>query len=64
MPHIDSFDRNGRWGTCSSCPRNGRGDVFPEYCDYTDRYDHQLTIEGLAEQMMLKARQNAKYRAI
>lgn len=34
--------RNGRWGTCGACPRDAKGNVFPERCDYTDRYDHNL----------------------
>lgn len=34
--------RNGRWGTCGACPRDHMGKVFPERCDYTDRYDHNL----------------------
>lgn len=37
--------RNGRWGTCSGCPREG-GKVYPERCKYTDRYDHQLQDES------------------
>jgi protein gp37 len=34
--------RNGRWGTCGDCPRDGEGNVYPERCKYTSRYDHQL----------------------
>ena len=35
--------RNGRWGTCVSCPRID-GEVFPEKCEYTKRYDHNLEV--------------------
>ncbi len=37
--------RNGRWGTCSGCPRNKLGKVFPERCQFTDRYDHNISPE-------------------
>lgn len=43
------FSRNGRWGTCSACPIDALGYAYPEFCEYTDRYDHQLTIEKLVE---------------
>lgn len=43
------FTRNGRWGTCVSCPRAFDGEPFPEFCQHTDRYDHQLTLKDLAE---------------
>jgi hypothetical protein len=43
------FARNGRWGTCASCPRTRDGDVFPEFCEHTGRYDHQLTLRALTE---------------
>lgn len=33
--------RNGRWGTCSGCPRE-KTDVYPERCDETKRYDHNI----------------------
>lgn len=42
--------RNGRWGTCSRCPRDARGDAYPEFCESTDRYDHQLTAISQARQ--------------
>lgn len=35
--------RNGRWGTCVSCPRED-GEVFPEKCEHTKRYDHNLEV--------------------
>lgn len=35
--------RNGRWGTCSGCPRDLNGKVFPERCEYTGRYDHNIS---------------------
>ena len=43
------FSRNGRWGTCAACPRAFDGEVFPEFCEHTDRYDHQLTLTSLTE---------------
>jgi tRNA(His) 5'-end guanylyltransferase len=36
--------RNGRWGTCADCPRIS-GKVYPEHCQFTDRYDHLLTAK-------------------
>lgn len=44
------FARNHRWGTCVDCPVDSRGDVYPEFCENTARYDHQLTVDQLAEQ--------------
>jgi hypothetical protein len=44
------FGRNGRWGTCASCPRDVNGNVYPEMCEYTERYDHNLTLGSLVEQ--------------
>lgn len=38
--------RNGRWGTCAACPRV-EGAVFPERCEFTGRYDHQLQPPGI-----------------
>ena len=35
--------RNGRWGTCGGCPRDAKGNVFPERCDYTTRSDHNIS---------------------
>lgn len=35
------LERNGRWGTCGFCPREG-GTVFPERCQHKDRRDHLL----------------------
>lgn len=43
------FARCGRWGTCVGCPRDGEDHVYPEFCAYTKRYDHQLTIDELAD---------------
>lgn len=43
------FSRNGRWGTCGYCPRDREHHAFPEFCAFTDRYDHQLTAKELAE---------------
>lgn len=44
------FSRNGRWGTCASCPHDTQGNVYPEFCCNTERYDHQLTVDDLTEQ--------------
>ena len=44
------FSRNGRWGTCGACPLDGYGRKLPELCPCTDRADHQLDIDALAEQ--------------
>jgi hypothetical protein len=43
------FSRNGRWGTCVDCPRDSQYRVYPEFCKETKRYDHQLTVEELAD---------------
>lgn len=43
------FARNGRWGTCADCQRDSDGRAYPEFCEHTKRYDHQLTVESLAE---------------
>lgn len=43
------FARNGRWGACVGCPRDSDGNAYPEFCEYTDRYDHKLSAAGLAE---------------
>lgn len=37
--------RNGRWGTCSGCPEDHNGVIYPERCQFTDRYDHNLGPE-------------------
>ena len=44
------FMRNGRWGTCGSCPRLADGMVVPELCPNTEGSDHHLTLEGLVDQ--------------
>lgn len=49
--HLVMYARNGRWGTCASCPRDGDGRELPELCEYTERYDHLLAIDSLAEQV-------------
>lgn len=46
---FELFARNGRWGTCGGCPRDAARNVHPEFCTFTDRTDHQLDAEGLAE---------------
>lgn len=45
---LADFSRNGRWGTCGGCPRDGTGKKLPELCEDTDRSDHQLDIDSLA----------------
>ena len=47
--HWDSFMRNGRWGTCGSCPHDGSGRVLPELCKNTSESDHNLTLEQLVQ---------------
>lgn len=44
------FSRNGRWGTCADCPCDSHNHAYPEFCVNTDRYDHQLTANSLANQ--------------
>lgn len=53
---FQQFARNGRWGTCASCPRDRSGHVYPEFCAETERYDHRLTLPQLAEQYERAAR--------
>ena len=43
------FMRSRRWGTCGDCPRDGNGEVFPELCPHTGRYDHNLSLASLAD---------------
>jgi len=43
------FSRNGRWGTCGDCPRDSNGIVYPEFCKFTDRYDHNLKLAELVK---------------
>lgn len=45
------FARNARWGTCAGCPVDDNGDAKPELCRFTQRYDHNLTIDDLAFQV-------------
>jgi hypothetical protein len=47
---LRQFARNGRWGTCVECPR-ADGQTFIEFCENTDRYDHQLTWDSLKAQV-------------
>lgn len=46
----EQFIRNGRWGTCGDCPRDGDGKAYPEMCKYDTRSDHHLTIDDLFKQ--------------
>lgn len=47
--HFEHFTRNGRWGACGECPRDGAGKTLPELCANTNRADHLLTLEMLTE---------------
>lgn len=47
--HFRMFARNGRWGTCGGCPRDSEGNAYPEFCEFTKRHDHKLTVDDLAE---------------
>jgi len=58
---LRAFARNARWGTCVDCPQDGDQNKLPELCVNTERYDHQLDIEKLANQVnvCLNAEQTA-----
>lgn len=56
------FSRNGRWGGCSGCPVDADGRKYPEFCAFTDRYDHQLTVDQLAESFKIHERISAERR--
>lgn len=43
---FDQMGRNGRWGSCVACPESA-GKKYPEFCEFTTRHDHRLTIEDL-----------------
>jgi hypothetical protein len=43
------YARNGRWGTCGGCPHDEEGNAYPEFCDFTARYDHNMTAAELAD---------------
>lgn len=48
---FETFSRNGRWGTCTDCPRNHTTwKTYPEFCKFTKRQDHHLTADDLAHQ--------------
>lgn len=47
--HFSCFARNERWGTCVDCPRDITGMIYPEFCENTKRYDHQLELFELIE---------------
>lgn len=51
--------RCGRWGTCVACPRDEESHVYPEFCGYTERYDHQLTIDELADSIKRSAKRKS-----
>lgn len=48
---LHHFARNSRWGTCGDCPHDGvgMGTLAPELCQNTERYDHNLNIDQLAD---------------
>lgn len=52
----DLLVRNGRWGTCGACPREG-GRVHPEKCLYTDRGDHRLDATSAAMELIMLFKQ-------
>jgi hypothetical protein len=52
--HFHCFARNGRWGTCGFCPKDGHHNVYPEFCEHTDRYDHHLNVDALANQFKVR----------
>lgn len=54
--HFRMFARNGRWGTCSGCPRDSEHVAYPEFCEFTIRYDHWLTAESLAQRFASELR--------
>jgi protein gp37 len=46
--HRDALTRrNGVWGTCSGCPRDGSGMPYPERCQFWERYDHRIAPIGI-----------------
>lgn len=46
---LTHFARNGRWGTCVECPRDGDGNQLPELCPETNRGDHWLKLSDIVE---------------
>lgn len=63
-PHLRMFARNGRWGTCADCPRDSEGNTYPEFCPNTERTDHQLGMDELAqswETAKRASRPNSRY---
>jgi hypothetical protein len=51
--HVLSYNRNGRWGTCSVCPGTF-AKIEPEICVFTTRSDHKLDAKGLIKQALLR----------
>lgn len=47
------FSRNARWGTCADCPRDSSNNAYPEFCQNTNRYDHNLNVDALAYQFKI-----------
>lgn len=54
--HYRMFARNGRWGTCVGCPRDSEHMAYPEFCQFTTRYDHWLNAARLAERFAFELR--------
>lgn len=46
---FQQFMRNGVWGTCVDCPKDNEGRALPEFCEYSRRGDHLLTMKDLAD---------------
>jgi hypothetical protein len=44
---LTHFARNGRWGTCAACPRDGDGNKLPELCLETNRCGHWLELADI-----------------
>jgi hypothetical protein len=42
------FSRLGRCGCCAGCPVDVEGNIYPEFCENTEMYDHNLDIDWLA----------------
>lgn len=47
---LRQYARNFRWGTCGACPI-ADGHPYPEFCEFTGRYDHNITGAALADKI-------------
>ena len=52
--YFRQFSRNGRWGTCVDCPRDELFFAYPEFCPNTNRGDHHLTVDQLANRFNIE----------